>query len=92
MLLDLITGAGVHDHLPLAAHRELHHDTAALMLKCSGTKEVLLERLQLASSDILLRLTEGEDDLEPAESLAIYSRSTSMLHTPSHITNLKDVP
>lgn len=34
-------------------------------LKCSGKKEVLLERLHLASSDILLRLTEGEDDLEP---------------------------
>ena len=32
MLQDLITGAGVHDHLPLGVRRELHHDTAALML------------------------------------------------------------
>ena len=34
-------------------------------LKRSGKKEVLLERLQLASSDILLRLTEGEPEDEP---------------------------
>ena len=34
-------------------------------LKCSGKKELLLERLQLASSDILLRLTEGDPESEP---------------------------
>ena len=34
-------------------------------LKCSGKKELLLERLQSASSDILLRLTEGEPEDEP---------------------------
>ena len=44
---------------------ELKQHCKEKKLKCSGKKELLLERLLEASSDILLRLTEGEDDLEP---------------------------
>ena len=50
-------------------------------LKCSGKKELLLERLKLASSDILLRLTEDQR-LNQSECLVIYSRSIFMLLMP----------